>query len=181
MQEDVKWYALKVFNNRVFEAEGWLKKDGIECFLPTHEKRVERDGRQRVLKRPLLGSLLFVRTTEKSLRDFYQMHWHLLFVYRDTVTGGFAVIPDHEFRIFRMALSVDCPDLEFFNDEKKLLNLGDRVRVTGGPLQGLEGYIKRINHNRRLLVVVRGVVAVATSYIPQCFLEKIEEPDASFQ
>ena len=50
---------------------------------------------------------------------------------------------------------------------------GVRVRVTEGPFKGAEGYIKRIKGNRRLIVSIEGVVAVATTYIPGCFLEKI--------
>ena len=38
-----------------------------------------------------------------------------------------------------------------------------------------EGYIKRIKGNHRLIVAIEGVIAVATSYIPNCFLEKIEK------
>ena len=49
------------------------------------------------------------------------------------------------------------------------------MRVTGGPLKGAEGYIKRIRKDQRLLVCVEGVIAVATSYIPNELLEKITE------
>lgn len=172
--EQNNWYAVKVFFNKVFDMETSLKNDDIEYFLPVQEKTLERNGRSRVVKRPLLGSLLFVHTSERKLTTFCQLHQHLLFVYRVPGSRRYAVIPEDEFRVFKMALSVECPELEIFNDDKRLFNLGDRVRVTGGPLQGLEGYIKRINHNRRLLVVVRGVIAVATSYVPQCYIEKIE-------
>ena len=34
--------------------------------------------------------------------------------------------------------------------------------------------IKRIKRNHRLIVAIEGVIAVATSYIPTCFLEKVE-------
>jgi transcription antitermination factor NusG len=49
------------------------------------------------------------------------------------------------------------------------------VRVTEGPLKGAEGYIRRIRKDRRLLVSIEGVVAVATSYIPMSQLMKVEE------
>ena len=53
------------------------------------------------------------------------------------------------------------------------LRRGDRVRVTEGVFKGAEGYIRRVKGNRRLIVSIEGVVAVATTYIPGCFLEKI--------
>ena len=50
-----------------------------------------------------------------------------------------------------------------------------RDRVTGGPFKGAEGYIKRIRGNRRLVVALEGIIAVATTYIPGRFLEKMPE------
>jgi ribosomal protein L24 len=47
--------------------------------------------------------------------------------------------------------------------------------VIDGPLKGAEGYIKRIKKDRRLLVCVEGVIAVATSYLPERMVEKITE------
>jgi TonB-dependent SusC/RagA subfamily outer membrane receptor len=50
---------------------------------------------------------------------------------------------------------------------------GERVRVIDGRFKGLEGEIKRINGDHRLIVTIEGICAVATTYIPRCFLEKI--------
>ena len=49
------------------------------------------------------------------------------------------------------------------------------MRVTDGVFKGAEGYVKRIKKDRRLVVSIRGVVAVATSYIPPQFLEILSE------
>jgi hypothetical protein len=48
--------------------------------------------------------------------------------------------------------------------------------VLEGPLKGAEGYIKRIRKDRRLLVAIEGFIAVATSFIPFQYLEKVPEP-----
>lgn len=50
---------------------------------------------------------------------------------------------------------------------------GQRVRVLDGPLKGAEGVVKRLKGDRRLIVSISGVAAVATSYIPPSNLEKI--------
>ena len=54
---------------------------------------------------------------------------------------------------------------------------GDRVKITGGILQGAEGYITRVHGTKRFVVVINGVAAIATGYIPKQFIEKIEETD----
>ena len=45
--------------------------------------------------------------------------------------------------------------------------------MTGGPFQGAEGYVVRIKKDRRLVVTISGVAAIATSFIPMELLEKI--------
>ena len=65
--------------------------------------------------------------------------------------------------------------LSYLGDDKPEYHQGDRVRVTDGVFKGAEGYIKRIKKDRRLVVSVRGVAAVATAYIPPQFLETIVE------
>ena len=52
---------------------------------------------------------------------------------------------------------------------------GDRVRVTEGVFKGAEGYITRVHGTKRFVVVIEGIAAVATSYIPGKFLEKLTE------
>ena len=49
------------------------------------------------------------------------------------------------------------------------------MRVLEGPLKGAEGYVKRIRKDRRLLVSIEGFIAVATSFIPFQFLEKVSD------
>ena len=86
-----------------------------------------------------------------------------------------AIISDHEMSIFKMVTSDGNPDLEYMDPGAISFKKGQHVRVTGGLFEGAEGYIQRIHGNRRLVVAIEGVVAVATSYIPSCFLEKIDD------
>jgi transcription antitermination factor NusG len=51
---------------------------------------------------------------------------------------------------------------------------GDLVRVTEGPFKGAVGHIKRIKKDRRLIVSISGIAAVATSYIHPQFLETVK-------
>ena len=60
-------------------------------------------------------------------------------------------------------------------ENERLIKEGKKVRVTEGPLRGAEGYIKRIRRDRRLLVCIEGVVAVATAFIEPQFLEEVQE------
>ena len=85
-----------------------------------------------------------------------------------------AAIPDKEMNIFRLVVSSGDEGLEYFESDTRVFRRGERVRVTGGMFAGAEGQIVRVKGNRRLIVSLTGICAIATSYIPQCFLEKLD-------
>lgn len=76
--------------------------------------------------------------------------------------------------VFMLVASSGETGLEYFGDEDRKFAEGQRVRVTDGPFRGAEGSIQRIHGDRRLLVSIRGICAVATTYIPKAFLEEIK-------
>ena len=171
------WYALKVFYNRVFELEKQLSQEGVRSYIPLlHEDTVAGDKKIRKRK-PAVSSLMFIRQSEHYLLELQdRMKASCPFMaYFDRETKQPAVIPDREMELFMQITSADTSDLEYFSDEAIDYRSGDKVRVTGGPFKGAEGYIKRIRGNRRLVVALEGIIAVATTYIPGRFLEKMPE------
>ena len=50
---------------------------------------------------------------------------------------------------------------------------GERVRVTGGIFEGVEGEFIRVKNDRRVVVSIRGVMAVATTFIHPSLIEPI--------
>ena len=195
------WYALKVFFNKVFEAEASLEEMGIETYFPVSLKEVKGDEFFRIKKRlstpdssrndnkficegprifkraPVVNSLVFFRTEPKNVSSVSEMIRGRGFVYMNAERKKPAIIPDRQMEMFRMVSSSGADGLEFFS-EKSIVSYakGDRVRVTmDGPLKGAEGYIKRIKKDRRLLVAIEGFIAVATAHIPPEYLEKVQE------
>ena len=93
--------------------------------------------------------------------------------YYDKSTGKPIVIPEEQMDRFIKLCSVKDSGLEYLGEDDPRFHQGDKVRVTEGIFKGLEGHIKRIRHDRRLIVTIEGVAAFATGYIPPSFLEKI--------
>ena len=133
----------------------------------------------------IVASLLFFRGTAQDALRIREDLMTGLADRKGDIIGGMlymtvdrqapAVIPDSQMTMFRMVCDSGADGLEFFSDEN-IVNFkkGDRVRVTmEGPLNGVEGYVKRIRKDRRLLVAIEGFVAVATSFIPPKYLEKV--------
>lgn len=169
------WYALKVFYNKVFEIEEYLREHGIESYIPIEEAVIWVRGVKKTRRKPAISSLMFFRSTETSARELQKLLKDRAIVYTDRTDDKKrpAAIPEREMNLFMLVASSGDKGLEYFSDDRTTWRTGEHVRVTEGILKGAEGYIRRIGGNRRLVVSIQGVCAVATSYIPSCLLEKI--------
>ena len=199
------WYALKVFFNRVFEMEALLETvPDTETFLPVDKVQLKGHAHSLARKRiaeekaearkyvqegpfiyqrvPMITSLLFVHTPAEQLPEIEKLLLakNLLdkrgFIYKSADRQSYAVIPDKQMTSFRLVTEKGSSGLSFFSaDDITRFKEGKRVRVKEGPFQGAEGYVKRFRRDRRLLVGVEGIVAVATSFIPPELLEIVQE------
>ena len=175
MKEEVlHWFALKVFYNKVLVVEDLLNQYSLESYIPMEEVIMQRGEQQKKVRRPVVNSLMFVRASLSVLKDLQRCHYHDFCFYLNADKTAPAVIPDSVFNVFRVVTSAMAHGLEYFSDEAMVnYDKGERVRVVEGPFAGTEGFVKRIRRDRRVLVVIPGVIAVATTYVPSCFLEKI--------
>lgn len=199
------WYALKVFFNRVFEMEALLEcVPDTETYLPVDRVQLKGQAHSLARKRiaeekpearkyiqegpfiyervPMITSLIFVHAPAERLKEIENalLANNLLdkrgFIYKSADRQSYAVIPEKQMTSFRLVTSKGSTGLDFFSaDDITRFKQGDKVRVKEGPFQGAEGYIKRFRRERRLLVGVEGIVAVATSFIPPELLEIVPE------
>ena len=135
----------------------------------------EYNGEKTIVKVPAVSSLVFFRSTATKAEEIQKCFDGHVILYRYRSSGNPAVISDEEMNIFKLITSDGNPDLEYMDAGAILFKKGQHVRVTGGLFEGAEGYIQRIRGNKRLVVAIEGIVAVATSYIPSCFLQKIDD------
>lgn len=152
------WYALKVFYNKVQPLIADCKEAALEFFAPVEVVR----------------SLLFIRCREDELAGFLTGHPQGVYVYRQAGSRQPAAIRDREMEIFRFVVTAGQQGLSLLGEDRPEYHQGDRVVVTDGPFKGAEGHIKRIKKDRRLVVTLPGIVAVATAYIHPSMLKKVE-------
>lgn len=160
MPDDRHWYALRVRAARLQELMTGGEEAGYEAFAPTG----------------VINTLLFLRCAESELRRFVDDNRPYAWAYYNAEGTAPAPIRDREMEVFRFVVTAGREGLELLGDDRPEYHEGDRVRVTGGPFKGAEGHIKRIKRDRRLVVTVTGVVAVATAYIHPSMLERIDAP-----
>lgn len=170
------WYALKVFFNKVFEVEEFLNAEGEESYIPCRMVTIEKNGVKKQERRTLIPSLMFFRSTARYAESLQQALRGrvMLYTYLDKEGRKIpAAISDYEMNMFRFVTSSGDEGLDFFVDDGTVYNVGDRVRVLEGVFKGAEGYVRRIKGKRKLVVAITGICAVATSFIPKCFLQKL--------
>ena len=155
---ETRWYAAKVLFNRWAPLLADLMELGWEHFEPTE----------------VIPSLLFVHCSETQINEFSARHYGQAHVYRQPGSRRAAAIDDREMEVFRFVVTAGRQGLILLGDDRPEYHMGDRVVVTQGPFKGAEGHIKRIKRDRRLVVAIPGVVAVATAYIRPDFLKKID-------
>ena len=168
--EALNWYALRVFQNRSAAVRAEVERSGYEYYVPT--RLVERNvfGRKMTVQQPLVMSIVFVRATSRYIESLSKDQMISATAYRQPGTNCPAVISDREMEIFMLVTRVGADTAEMVDLS---LAQGDRVRVTDGPFKGAEGYIARVHGAKRLIVAIEGVAAIALTYIPKNFLEKI--------
>ena len=113
------WFALKVFYNKVFEIEDILKKDKIETYIPCEETLMERNGIKKKLRRPVINSLMFFRSTVCRALEVQRQFTNKVILY--TRQKGLKrlplAIPDREMNIFMLVTSSGEQGMEYFGED----------------------------------------------------------------
>ena len=68
--------------------------------------------------------------------------------------------------------------LLYFQPEEVNLSKGTKVRITGGDFEGYEGVFVKVKgaRDRRVVISLQGVIAMAMATISSDLIEVIEEP-----
>ena len=83
-------------------------------------------------------------------------------------------VPQQQMESFIAVAGTYDEQLIYLNPDPGDFSKGDRVRILGGPFEGAEGVFVRLKGDRRVVVEIEGVVAVATTYIHPSLLQKLD-------
>jgi transcription antitermination factor NusG len=141
---DPSWCAVRTRYQHEGSVDTLLNIKGFETFLPVYTKIHRWKDRRKPVSRALFPGYLFVANAHDDKLRVVETPGVCDVV---SVAGIPAIIPGHEIAAIRMAvgnpLAVEPHDY---------LRDGDRVRVTRGPLEGLEGILVRKKGSLRLVV-----------------------------
>ena len=178
-REKKVWYAIRVTYNRELKVKEDLDARGIENFVPMQYRREERKGVMVNRLVPSVHNLIFVNITPTGMREYRETTAMPIRYMMNRETHQPITVPDREMENFIKVAGTYKEDLIYLNPDPGDFSTGERVRIIGGDFAGAEGIFVRIKQDRRVLISIPGVVAVATAHIHLSMLEKITEPDAN--
>lgn len=171
------WYVMRDLTraNALMPAWKRLEEAGYEVFTPMVTRVCVKRGKKTRVSVPVIHDLLFVNSTREALDPFVATLPTLQYRY---VRGGkyqqaMEVARNDMERFIRAVGSVDTP--RYFKPEEITASMvGKKVRVIGGPLNGLEGSLLSLRGLRKrcLLIGLADMITAAVEISPD-FIEFI--------
>jgi transcription antitermination factor NusG len=138
------WYALKVRTGGELSAVTVLQSRGFDPYCPTHTERRRYSDRMKAVEAPLFPGYVFCEfDVQKKLPIVSSPGVEYI-----VGAGGAPIpIPEEELRSIRRVVDAGACAAPYFAR-------GQRVRVTRGPLEGIEGILVRDPNGDRLVVSI---------------------------
>jgi len=172
--EQEVWYPLRVTYHRELKVKDELDGLGVRNFVPMRYQREERNGVMIKRLKPSVHNLIFVRMTPSAMREYKATTAMPVRYFMNRETHKPLTVPDREMDNFIKVAGVFEEKVVYLNPNPGDFAKGERVRIIGGVFAGAEGVFVRVKGDRRVVVNVEGVVAVATTYVHPSMIEKID-------
>ena len=146
--DQTRWYAVRTRSRHEKLVSRQLESQGIQSFLPVITKISKWSDRRKEVELPLFSGYAFVRLDHASgdRVRVLQTQGVVNFV---GVQGSGVPIPDQEIENINILVASKVT-----YQERPYLQVGQRVRVCGGALDGVEGILAAENSDRSLVISV---------------------------
>jgi len=162
-----QWYAVHTRSQHEKFVVNLLEQRGIETFLPLISEVHRWSDRRKVVQLPLFSCYAFVRI--RLLPELWYKVMQTNGVLRFVGSRGEGIpIPDSQIENIRALLSSDVPYTLC-----PFLQVGQRVRIRGGALDGVEGLLTARNGERTLVISVEPIQRSIAVRIDQYQVEAI--------
>ena len=147
----LNWYAIRTRSRHEKVVERQLQGQGIDAFSPVTNQIRQWSDRRKVIESPLFAGYAFVRivaSPEERIRVL-RTQGVVELVGRQ---GQGIPIPAEQIEAVRAVIAGNLPCTQHV-----FLKVGQRVRVRGGSLEGVEGILVAQNGNRNLVISVEPI------------------------
>lgn len=146
--EQPGWYAIQTRARHEKRIGAELHLRGIHAFVPTMDQAHRWSDRTKIVDVPLFSCYVFVRLAASSKQRLEVLKTPGVFRFV-SVNGVPAQIPDHQIESIQAVLSNRLPF-----STTGFVQIGQRVRICGGALDGVEGVLKQHKGGQKLVISV---------------------------
>ena len=157
------WFAARTRCGQELKVRDRLAAEGVEHFVPT----VPSNGPRK--EKAAVNGLVFLRATKAEALELANGKALPVKYIVDCATRTLLVVPDKQLEDFRRVLDLGLTEGGLVD---RPLALGDRVRVTKGPLRGVEGRVLEF-HGKLYVVVGLLDCLFAKARVPRSWLERV--------
>lgn len=161
------WFPIRVTYGRVLILKKHLDQNDIKNFVPLIKKIKIVDDKPVVKLVPAINNYIFVFCTisrVQQLKEEMEEQIPIRFLY-NPITKKPQIIRKKEMEDFILVAGSLDEQLVYLKPGEVNLSKGDTVKIIGGPFKGVEGTFIRIKGDRRVVVAIEGLMAVATTFI----------------
>ena len=161
----MSWYAVYTRHQHERQVARLIEGKEITAFLPAYPVHRQWADRRMVIEKPLFPCYVFVRTDEGRMLPVVQTPGVIHVV---SSAGKPVPVPDEEIDAIQRAVMgrlrlEPCP----------FINAGDRVRITHGALEGIEGILLRKKSGYRVVLSIEMLSKSVAVEIPACDIERV--------
>lgn len=187
----IRWYVIhlpKASLKMIKELEGEMeyrkalgddKQPVLDYFAPVLKEAKIVEGKVKESASPFCLNYVFIRASLEHLRTFRVKYPSYNLVKNQSCAGGYMFVPDREMELFRFVARAYHDIIPCIAPTARQLVKGDRVRVTGGQFEGIEGTLltQQGKLGGRVVITVSNCFAVPTLEIGAEYLEILSFSD----
>jgi transcription antitermination factor NusG len=163
------WHALYVSSRTEKKVMQSLLSKNIECYVPLVKTMRQWSDRKKMVEFPLINGYVFVNISALEIDKTLQTKGIVNFVRE---SGKVAVIREEEMN--RLKQLVDLGYQIESDVSSSELEIGNKVKITSGPLKNIEGFIINKFNDKYLLVQLESIGKSIKVKLPEDILLSTE-------
>lgn len=181
--DKVEWYPMRSSYGREQKVKENLDKLGIDNYVPMTYQFTEVNGKRRRVLVPAVHNLIFVHSSRNTITDLKTNNVFLSSlrymkrksIYETNSQALIITVPTNQMNNFIKATKDHEEEITYLSDDQGKCTVGQKVRIINGTFCGVEGQIKRIQKNKRVLVTLEGISTVMLNFVPKDLMEQIAD------
>ena len=165
--DDWRWYAVQTRARHEKRIESELNSKGISAYAPTMREVHRWSDRNKLVDVPLFSCYVFVRALLQPALRLEILKTTGVFRFVET-QGVPASIPDTEIESIQRVILQGLPLTSC-----GALHVGEKVRIRGGSLDGVEGVLSAVRGENRLVISVDLIQQAVSVTIDGYLVERI--------